>query len=793
MIRPQFPSAERANAPASQHHGRLGRFELRQRIGESTRSQVWLAWDPRAQCDVRLKWMRVGAGVPAATVAQWVHEARAVNHLMHPAVLSAHELDTVDGRPLQISAYVPAQTMASRLALNRPVPPLEAVAWIAQVLDALVVAHAATLVHGALSPSNLLLDDNGHVHIIDFSVPTRIDSAKARDGVAADMSARYCAPEAVDGVSLSAGADIYAVGRILAELLTGRSDADLAGALAANLTVDTSLRAIVLQALTNDPAQRLPSARGFAQALESWANPSAAPARSSLARSMSHGDDALGVLIRRMQETSDFPAMSHAVARIQGMVSSDTESVATVTHEILKDVALSNKLLRVVNSAFYARDHRIATVSRAVSLVGFNVIRNLALGLVLIEHMQDKAHADLLTEEFLRALMAASIARELSPADREGESCFIGALFQELGRLLAMLYFPDETVKVLELINASAGNLSEHSASIRVLGLSFQALGIGVARLWDLPEDIRRYMLKPAVDPPRNAGELPDRLRWTVVAANQIADTLLCHAGAEQAARLQTVCRHFSGAISVASDDMAQATERARAKLVEMVWAMGLRVVPGGLAERLLQAPDTGQTPVGDTLRGALEATLPADSDGHTDAGNTVSDMLSAGISDITHAMVDDYNLSDVLRMVLETMYRAMGFAHVVVCLRDPRADALVGRFGLGEHVDAIVKAFDVPLGAVSTDLFHAVCMRGADTMIGDATTPRVRARLPPWYRATAPAPAFLLLPLMIKDKPFGLIYADFAEVRTLTLSEHELGQLRTLRNQAAMAFKHSH
>jgi len=793
MILPPPQPDERSNTPASHPNSRLGRFELRRWIGESTRAQVWRAWDPKTQCEVRLKWMRVGEGVPATTVAQWLQEARAVSHLTHPAVLAVHELGTVDGRPLQVSAYVQAQTLAGRLALKRPVPPLEAVAWIVQVLDALVVAHAATLVHGRLTPTNILVDDSGHVHIMDFSVPTRLNSASAPDIAAPDMPAAYRPREAMNGASFSAGADIYAVGRILAELLTGRNDVNLTPALEANMTVDESLRTIVMHALAAEATQRLPSARAFARALQQWVDQPAEPARPSLAESMADGDDALTVLTRRMQESADFPAMSHSVARIQGMTGSDTESVAAVTHEILKDVALSNKLLRVVNSAFYARGHRIATVSRAVSLVGFNAIRNMALGLVLIEHMQDKAHADLLTEEFLRALMAASIARELSLADREGEECFIGALFQELGRLLAMLYFPDETVQALDLINASGGSLSEHGASIRVLGVSFEALGLGVAKLWDLPEEIRRYMHKPAGDPPRSRGDLPARQRWTVVAANQMADTLLRLEGAEQSEQLQTVCRRFARTIDTSAEEMVQAAVRARVKLVEMVRAMNLRVVPGGLAARLLQAPDTGEAPVVDTLHGELEPALSADADGKTDDGNAVGDMLAAGISDITHAMVDDYDLSDVLRMVLETMYRAMGFAHVVFCLRDAKADTLTGRFGLGEHVDAIVKAFEVPLGAASTDLFHAVCMRGSDTMISDATTPRVRNRLPPWYRATAPAPAFLLLPLMIKDKPFGLIYADFAEVCTLSLNEHELGQLRTLRNQAVMAFKQSH
>ena len=74
--------------------------------------------------------------------------------------------------------------------------------------------------------------------------------------------------------------------------------------------------------------------------------------------------------------------------------------------------------------------------------------------------------------------------------------------------------------------------------------------------------------------------------------------------------------------------------------------------------------------------------------------------------------------------------------------------------------------------------------------MISDATVPNIATRLPPWYRQTVNAPAFLLLPLMLKGAPFALIYADKAKPGGIELGEKELSLLRTLRNQAVMAFR---
>ena len=169
-----------------------------------------------------------------------------------------------------------------------------------------------------------------------------------------------------------------------------------------------------------------------------------------------------------------------------------------------------------------------------------------------------------------------------------------------------------------------------------------------------------------------------------------------------------------------------------------------------------------------------------------------VTQTLAAGIQDITNTMVEDFKLSDVLRMILETMLRAMNFQRIIFCMRDHKTESLTGRFGLGEGVEGMVKLFNVSLKVTAPDLFTAVCLKGADTMISDATDAHIADHLPPWYQQSVKAPTFLLLPLLIKGKPFGLIYADKKEKGGLTLDDKELSLLRTLRNQAVMAFKHS-
>ena len=801
----------------------LGRFELRRLLGQGAQSTVWLGYDPRMEREVAIKVVRLGAVSSDAAVAQWLKEARSVARLAHPNIVPVFEADIQGRQPFLVFEYVPGQTLEQVMSQRGALAARAAVALMLDVLDAVVAAHAAGVVHRDLKPSNVLMDVAGHARVMDFGIAARIQGPGAETDAGAGGTIGYLAPEAVDGAASAPSMDVFSAGVVLAELLMGRRLVDepdphraayrmahealtLPKDLAAD--VDERLRAIVARALARDPAQRYASARELQQALEQWAQP-AAPTAEEAKTAKPGGAGTLEFLLRRMRHKSDFPALSEAVVRIQSLARSETESVNSVTNAILKDVALTNKLLRLVNSAHYARGGKISTVSRAVTLVGFNGIRNMAMSLVLLEHMEDKRQAALLKEEFLRSLMAGHIASELMPQARESEEAFIASMFQNLGRMLAQFYFAEEASQIRGLVQATREPLSEEAAAVRVLGLSFEELGLGVAKSWGLPDGIQRCMRKPAGAPPATASnDAGERMRWVALAANDIADAMLHCEPQACDARIAQVTRQYAQAMGASVAQVASATSTARGKLVEMAQGMDLRVDPSARASRLLQGNGTDEAqaaapnaPANATVtdpglgRFALHAkTHPGAEAAQAGrpAGDAVAAVLAAGIQDITNAMVEDFKLSDVLRMILETMYRAMGFDRVVFCIREVRTDTVVGRFGLGNGVEKFVPTFRIPLRAATPDLFSVVCNKGLDTMISDATETRILHRLPDWFRLGINAPTFLLLPVLVKNVPFGLIYADKVNHGSLALDEKELALLRTLRNQAVMAVKQS-
>ena len=519
----------------------------------------------------------------------------------------------------------------------------------------------------------------------------------------------------------------------------------------------------------------------------------------------------LDYLLRRMRFKSDFPALATSITRIQSLSGSESESLHTLCDEILKDVALTQKLLRVVNTAHYRRagTDPISTVSRAVSLIGLAGVRNLALSLMLLEHMEDKVHAQLLKVEFLRTVMAGTLASELSHQSRDSEEAFLGALFRNLGRLLVAFYLPEDAEQIRALTTVSAEQpepLSDAQASVKVLGVSHEQLAGHIGQSWGLPDGLLACMRSPEGRvPTRSLAARPERLWWLASLANEVAQTMLDTEPVNLGDALTKLARSYATPLDLTSDDVSQAAARARKRLTELTQALNLNVPAQSPGERLLDtfyvdAPNSGQTdgPTPDALglgddTGTLAPDLPPPA---VDA----TSILTNGIQDITNSLVESFRLNDVLQMILETMLRALNCRRVVFCLRDARSGQLTGRLGLGEGADVVRDLFKVPLvirPGENPDLFSAVCLKQVDSLIADASAPNIVTRLPTWFRDRVQAPTFLVLPLVMKragqaDMVLGLIYADKGQADSLQISEKELSLLRTLRNQAVMAFRHA-
>jgi hypothetical protein len=160
--------------------------------------------------------------------------------------------------------------------------------------------------------------------------------------------------------------------------------------------------------------------------------------------------------------------------------------------------------------------------------------------------------------------------------------------------------------------------------------------------------------------------------------------------------------------------------------------------------------------------------------------------ILTKGIHEIAEVIKDSRNLSDVIYMIIETMYRGFELTRVFFCLRDATRVKMVARFGLGENADELARQFHFQI-AKSSDVFNIAISQAKGIIIDDAATPNISRNLPKWYRDSIAAPSFLIYPLLFKGECIGMFYADKKE-KGIMLTEVQRSHMEDLRNMAIQA-----
>lgn len=798
----------------------VGRFEILRELGRGSQSVVYLARDPQLQREVAIKTLHFSRSDPQKN-QQLLSEARMVSQLRHPNIVPIFEVGEERGDLYLVFEYVPGMNLGDFLKKYGRQSPVKAIALIQPVLDALAHAHAAGIVHRDIKPSNILVDADSTPRVMDFGIAARVETLSS-DGDAFMGTPAYMAPEYIQRRESSERSDIFSVGLVLFELLTGRKGAqgsnsrEMIDYLVANdvrvpekvaAELDERLIDLLYKAIARDPAQRFASAAQMRESLDAYLEPEEQAASSDSRQST------VEFLLRRMRHKSDFPALSESVSTINKLTSSDRESIANLSNSILKDFSLTNKILRLVNSAFYrqAGGGNISTISRAVLVLGFDAVRNIAVTVLLFEHLKNKSNAGLLKEEFLRANLAGILAKDVGEktAPREVEQVFICSMFHNLGRLLSQYYFPDESDELRRVMEQKS--CSEDAAAIQVLGITFEELGIGIAQSWGFPGLIVNSMRRLPDGNVRKANTAEERMRILSSFSNELCALISDADPASRDKELRRVRARYGDSVALSEQVLRETMEKSFQDIAHFAGIIGISLKQSAFGRQLqswsakpealnVEESASGMSEDGigsDTvLADAVPAGAPGSlpSEGPDDTISRVGSpeaILTAGIQDISNTLVEDFKLNDVLRIILETMYRAKGFKRVVLCVRDARSNVMLGRFGFGPDAPEIAKRFNFSL-AYMPDIFHAALSKGVDILITDTNDVKIASRIPEWYRKGVNAGTFVIFPLCIKGNPVAMIYADCDNPGEIVIPEKELALLRTLRNQAVLAIKQS-
>ena len=259
-----------------------GRYRVVNRIGSGGMADVWCADDTQLGRKVALKLLHARFAEDDEFVERFRREASSAAGLQHPNVVSVFDRGEWDGTYYIAMEYLPGRSLKQLVRDHGPLDPALAVSLVVQILKAARFAHRRGIVHRDIKPHNVIVDDEGRAKVTDFGI-ARAGASDMTETGSIMGTAQYLSPEQAQGHPVDARADLYSIGVVLYELLTGHVPFDGESPVTIalkhvsedpvppgqlNPDVPPALDAVVMRAMAKDPAQRFQDADAFIAALQ---------------------------------------------------------------------------------------------------------------------------------------------------------------------------------------------------------------------------------------------------------------------------------------------------------------------------------------------------------------------------------------------------------------------------------------------------------------------------------------------------------------------------------------------
>lgn len=519
-------------------------------------------------------------------------------------------------------------------------------------------------------------------------------------------------------------------------------------------------------------------------------------------------------VLRRIGRTQDFPTISKYVVGINRKLAENSleSSASELSNMILKDYALTNKLLKLVNSAFYGfLTCKVTTVTRAVVVLGYDNVRLAAVSLLLFDHFKSRSEALDLKDASIGSFWCGLISKQIAAlqGDIDPEEAFICALLHQLGTLLTIHHLPQEYREIRALL--SQDGVNEAQAVKQVLGVSYKTLGLAVAKQWSFPESILKSMETLSPKDLKEKGDGVDPLCVAANFSNDLCD-IVNTVPEPRTAAIKALLDRYKNHVTISIKQLKTLMDESQESLRKHAAALQFSVKQSGFMSRLssgLPAPQEREGDavkdsdiVGDGLGAGSEdkrsAPVPAGDDGPdtvgpATAGDDAVSIIQGGLQEVSSTMTGTYEVNEIALMSVEVIYRALECQRALLFIHDGHRRVMQTRFGYGMDIQRLVGRLKFSTATTATaDLFSQSLQKGKDLIVDNAHNPQINQLLPAWYRRHIDAKAFLFMPVIYRKICVAAYYADL-DAFGPPVSELEHKNLSTLRDQLVQAIKLRH
>ncbi|MBU1341983.1 MAG: HDOD domain-containing protein [Proteobacteria bacterium] len=259
-------------------------------------------------------------------------------------------------------------------------------------------------------------------------------------------------------------------------------------------------------------------------------------------------------IFKKILDNDSLLSFSVQIQDVNEILKMKYSSASDIADVILKDVALTTKLLKLVNSSFYGQfsNKGVATISEAMIILGTEEIKLAAASLKIYELMQDIANIKILKDMAFKSLQRSIVARQIAIEEgiKDAEAIQISAMLYDFGEYLVALFSPEVFIKIE--ISVDENSLTREQASKSIIGISYSELGRFIATKWNLPDSII-YAMKPVArfDNEKKRLAIEDLQRYICAFSNDLCNIKFSKAGGNIGKKIMEISENYKKCLDI--------------------------------------------------------------------------------------------------------------------------------------------------------------------------------------------------------------------------------------------------